>query len=106
MPTPPSTNSHAPQVVGDKGKGRWTVQVRSFSERQGAESMAKTLRGKNRDAYVMTAVVNGREWHRVCVGRVDSRAEAEKLRETLKADGLTQTVVIMAPVTVPEQPPG
>lgn len=104
---PQSIGTDRPKEFGDQNARRWTVQVRSFPERESAQSLAKTLRGKKHDAYVMTAVVNGREWHRVCIGRLESRAEAEKLQQALKADdGLTQTLVITAPNRGAEQQPG
>jgi len=76
------------------GARPWTVQAGAFRQRQEAEILAKYLRDRNHDAFVVAARVNGREWHRVRVGRLGSRMEAQKLQEILKTkEGLQSTLV-------------
>jgi cell division septation protein DedD len=46
--------------------------------------LVKKLKDKGYDAYVTVTNVKGKELHQVRVGRFAQRAEAEKLRETLR----------------------
>jgi len=76
------------------GSGPWSVQLGSYAEKKVAANLAKKLMDKGYDAYVTTATVKGRELHRVRVGHLQQRAEAEKLRETLRtAEKLERGVV-------------
>jgi cell division septation protein DedD len=66
----------------------------SYAEKKVAANLAKKLMDKGYDAYVTTVTVKGRELHRVRVGHLQQRAEAEKLRETLRtAEKLERGVV-------------
>ncbi|MGH7931249.1 MAG: SPOR domain-containing protein, partial [Candidatus Binatia bacterium] len=62
----------------------WTVQLGSFPKKEIAMTLATNLKEKGYDAHVTVVNLRGKEWHRVRVGRFERRAEAEKLRETLK----------------------
>jgi len=57
-------------------------------------SLAKKLKDKGYDAYVMVTNVKGKELHRVRVGRLEQRAEAEKLRETLRTTEKLERAVV------------
>ena len=65
-------------------KGLWFVQVASFPNPEAAEGLVKKLASKGFESYVVTAEVQGMKRHRARVGRLNSRAEAEALRRTLK----------------------
>lgn len=67
-----------------KSAQQWTVQVASMERKQEAEALASVLRDKGYDAYVVTADVNGKAWHRVRVGQSANLADASKLQKTLK----------------------
>lgn len=67
-----------------KSAQQWTVQVASMERKQDAEALAKVLGAKGYDAYVVTADVNGKAWHRVRVGQSANLADASKLQKTLK----------------------
>ena len=67
-----------------KSAQQWTVQVASTERKQDAEALAKVLGAKGYDAYVVTADVNGKAWHRVRVGQSANLADASKLQKTLK----------------------
>ncbi len=67
-----------------KSAQQWTVQVASMERKQDAEALASGLRDKGYDAYVVTADVNGKAWHRVRVGQSANLADASKLQKTLK----------------------
>jgi len=72
----------------------WYVQVASLSQGQDAEVLAKKLRDKGYDAYVAPAEVNGKNWHRVRVGRFADREAANEIQKTLKStEKLEQTFI-------------
>ncbi|MFQ5682199.1 MAG: SPOR domain-containing protein [Candidatus Binatia bacterium] len=62
----------------------WSVQVNAYPHQTGAKSVAKKLKSKGYDAYVVPITIRGRTWHRVRVGHFASRVEARKLEKTLK----------------------
>ncbi|HLV17363.1 MAG TPA: SPOR domain-containing protein [Pseudomonas sp.] len=65
----------------------WTIQLASFSNRDNALRLQKTLRAQGYNAYVRTF----ENWNRVFVGPVIENAEAKRLRDQLhrqhKLDG-------------------
>jgi cell division septation protein DedD len=63
----------------------WTVQVKSSPDKIFAERWVAQLKGKGYDAFVVEAEVNGKTWHRIHVGRLATRQEAESLRSTLES---------------------
>jgi cell division septation protein DedD len=73
----------------------WFVQVSSFPQAQDAEILAKKLREKGYDAYVAPADVNGKNWHRVRVGRFADREAANEAQKALKGtEKLEQSFVL------------
>ena len=62
----------------------WSVQVGAFRSEQDAVKVAKTLRAKGYEAYVIRAEVGGAGLYRIKVGRFTKRDEAEKLLVVLK----------------------
>ena len=83
-----------PAGAVDGGSGPWSVQLGSYAEKKVAASLAKKLKDKGYDAYVTVTNVKGKELQRVRVGRFEQRAEAEKLRETLRtAEKLDRAIV-------------
>jgi len=72
----------------------WSVQVGSYAKEQEARNLVRQLKNKGYDSYVDAADVQGKRWHRVRVGRLASRTEAEKLQKTLReAEGLKRTIL-------------
>ena len=69
-------------------------ELGSYAEKKVAMSLAKKLKDKGYDAYVMVTNVKGKELHRVRVGRLEQRAEAEKLRETLRTTEKLERAVV------------
>jgi cell division septation protein DedD len=95
--SPPTKNPTKTDLQRTAAKQEWTVQVGAYPQPHEAERLAEGLRQKNHDAYIVTAVIHGREWHRVRVGRLGTRAEAQKLREVLQAkEGLKHAIVTNA----------
>lgn len=73
----------------------WTVQVNAFSQERDADRLAKRLKDKGYDAYVVSTDVRGKTWHRVRVGHFATRAEARALQEDLKAkEKFIQTMTV------------
>lgn len=62
----------------------WAVQVNAYPLERDAKSLAKKLRDKGYDAYVMPTNIKGKDWYRVRVGRFKTQEEAKTLQETLK----------------------
>ncbi len=63
----------------------WRAQVNAFPDERSAKLLVDRLKNKGYNAYVSEVQNRGRTWFRVSVGRYDSRDEAEKTVETLKA---------------------
>lgn len=89
-PTPVPAKNPVPSA--DSAAGRYLVQVGVFSSREGAERIAKTLRGKGFKVTV-SRYDTGKRLYRVRVGPVADRAEARRLRERLAAAGHPGSVV-------------
>lgn len=63
----------------------WAVQVNAYPLERDAKSLAKKLKDKGYDAYVVPTSIKGRDWYRVRVGRLETLEEAKTLQEKLKA---------------------
>jgi cell division septation protein DedD len=72
----------------------WSVQIGSYVGAKEAQALAKKLQDKGYEAYVVVAEVKGKKWHRVRVGHLAGRKEAEKLQKTLvHAEGFKQALI-------------
>jgi cell division septation protein DedD len=74
-------------------KGGWAVQVGAFGSAETARKLVNDLDGAGFDAYVAPVPRGGKTLHRVRVGPVADRAEADRLAARLKARNLPTTVV-------------
>ena len=63
----------------------WAVQVNAYPLERDAKSLAKKLKDKGYDAYVVPTSIKGRDWYRVRVGRLETPEEAKALQAKLKA---------------------
>jgi cell division septation protein DedD len=81
----PAAKAHAVQNPSENRTTLWSVQVASLGQRNESEKLARDLKDKGYDAYVAVAEIKGKQWYQVHVGRLSTRAEAEKLRETLRS---------------------
>ncbi|MEA2659549.1 MAG: ral secretion pathway protein, partial [Candidatus Binatota bacterium] len=61
----------------------WTVQVASVEVQQDAENLASQLRKSGYEAYVVTAQLETKTWHRVRVGQLKDLNAAMALRRDL-----------------------
>lgn len=64
----------------------WAVQVNSYRLEGDAKNLAKKLKDKGYDAYVVPTTIKGKNWYRVRVGRLETHEEAKALQETLKKE--------------------
>lgn len=85
----------AKPVRKEAGDRPWTVQVYASRQESDASQVAGKLKARGYDAYVVSAEVQGKAWHRVRVGRFETRDEARRLLETLKArENLAKAIVV------------
>jgi cell division septation protein DedD len=63
----------------------WSVQVRSYSEKEPALAWVERLNAKGYEAFMVEADVRGQIWYRVQVGRFADPQKAESLRQELQA---------------------
>jgi general secretion pathway protein D len=61
----------------------WTVQVAAVNLIKDAEGLAGQLRREGYDAYVVTAQIDSKTWHRVRVGQLPRLKEAVELKKVL-----------------------
>ncbi len=79
-PSTPSEPAAAEPIEGDP----WVIQVGSFSERAGAESLLQRLVDDGFRAYHRTQHRNGRDLHLIFVGPLPSRAEADRVKADIE----------------------
>lgn len=65
----------------------WYVQLGSFGELGNAQRLARDAKADGFEAQISTVVAQGQTMHRVRVGPVATREEAETLRQSLAAKG-------------------
>ena len=91
-----ATKTEKPILSVDAGGGPWSVQVGSYAEEKMAADFAKKLTAKGYDAYVTSVKIKGKEWHRVRIGHLKSREEAESLRDTLRRTEKLERSIVAA----------
>ncbi len=81
-PKPPETEG---SKTGTEAQEKvWAVQVNAYPLERDAKNLAKKLKDKGYDAYVVPTNIKGRNWYRVRVGRLETQERARALQETLK----------------------
>lgn len=91
----PSVTRLRPEVLTPGGAaGHFAVQVGAFSESKSAERLAGSLRSGGYDVYVSPGTGSGETRWRVRVGPYDSREDAERSAERLKAKEKLPTWVL------------
>jgi len=80
----------SPERVAAPG---WLVQVGAFSSADAARKLVRDLEADGMTALISPVTRSGRTLHRVRVGPVAGRAEAQRLAVRLEARGLPATVV-------------
>jgi len=83
--TPPPKKLKKRKIsTGQKRASLWSVQVRASIRERDALDLAKKLKDKGYNSYVIPTKGKGRKWYRVRVGRLATREKAVGLLETLK----------------------
>lgn len=72
--------------------GGWAVQVGSFSSRENADRLVRSLKLKGYGAFITESSSRGRKWYRVRVGPERNRAAADAIAARLRAAGLRGAV--------------
>lgn len=79
---PPVRDFSAPAL---QSSGRYTIQVASFAEKEGADELAQKLKKKGYPSYVTVGDVpqKGR-WYRVRIGHYPDRTEAQRAADRIQ----------------------
>jgi len=83
-PTTRKRTERTARAATQPEKSVWSVQVKAFARQRDASDLAKRLKGKGYDAYVVSIQIKGRTWYRVRVGRLATQLEAQGLLLKLK----------------------
>ena len=83
----PTTAPEGLAKTGAHMNKNWSVQVSAVPSKEIADTSAQRLKAKGFDGYVVPAVIKGRTYYRVRVGRFDAREEAESMRQLLTRQG-------------------
>lgn len=75
----PQSKAPAKAVKPRVGLSAWIIQVGSFSKKQNADNLVKTLRKKEYSAFMEQAEIKGKQVYRVRVGPVVDRGQAEEM---------------------------
>lgn len=87
--------SDTPPTNTNQGDGRFTIQVGSYPNSEGANERVSKLQSSGIPARVVVANIPKKgTWYRVQVGRFASRDEAERYARELKAKGVTKEVFV------------
>jgi DedD protein len=87
-PASPSTD-----VPAATASGAWAVQVGAFGSEGAARKLAQRLESQGYDVFIAATKRSGKTLHRVRVGPVATRNDADQLASRLKSGGLPATVV-------------
>lgn len=78
---------------GDYFDAKYTVQVGSFKDKQGALGLKEQLNGSLSDVRIESTDLDGDIYYRIRIGRFSQRGEAEELAERLRRSGYTGSVI-------------
>ncbi len=83
-PTTRKRTERTAKAATQPEKSVWSVQVKAFARQRDASDLAKRLKGKGYDAYVVAIQIKGRTWYRVRVGHLATQRDAQGLLLKLK----------------------
>ncbi len=81
-PPEAATGESAPPRV----RQPYSVQIDAVMDRQGADNMARRLRERGYDPYIVETRIAGQTWYKVRVGHYQSEAEAHAAEQKLRQD--------------------
>lgn len=97
QPKASAKKTEKPPQPAAAGKGKFTLQVRSFPDRDKAEELVEHLRQRGFDAYLNEGELPGKgRWFRVRLGRFSSKDLAEKYRQNFVQKEKTEAIITMA----------
>jgi cell division protein FtsN len=95
QPTPLAKKEPAP-TTSSNAKVRYTLQVASYPNKDGAEQDVKRLKQNGYAAFIVAADVPGKGvWYRVRLGSFSNKASAEKLQKDVQAKQGISSIVVM-----------
>ena len=83
-PTTRKRTERTAKATTQPEKSVWSVQVKAFARQRDASNLAKRLKDKGYDAYVVPIKIKGRTWYRVRVGHLATQRDAQGLLLKLK----------------------
>jgi cell division protein FtsN len=95
QPTSQAKKEPAP-TTSSSSKVRYTLQVASYPDRDGAEHDVKKLKQGGYAAFIVAAEVPGKGvWYRVRLGSFSNKASAEKLQKDVHAKQGISTILVV-----------
>jgi rare lipoprotein A len=82
-----------PGRTNDYFQAKYTVQIGSFRDKQGALGLKQELDGNLSDVRIEPVDLDGDIYYRIRIGRFSERYDAEKLAARLKRSGYMGTVI-------------
>jgi hypothetical protein len=82
--SPPKRPPSVTPPVQQPAAGGWVVQVASLTNPAGAQRLVDELKEKGFDAFITRSQVEGKAYHRVRLGPVATRGEADAMAESLR----------------------
>jgi len=70
----------------EEQKEVFIVQAASFLNKQDAENFTALLKTKGYEAYISSATAKNKVWHRIRIGPVKNKSEAEEILKKLKKE--------------------
>jgi|GEM_PF-610349 len=93
---PPQPKKEQVSSASSTPKVRYTLQVASYPDKDGAEHDVKKLKQSGFAAFIVAAEVPGKGvWYRVRLGSFSSKASAEKLQKDVQAKQGISSIVVM-----------
>jgi cell division protein FtsN len=96
VPKQPQPKKEPVSSASSTPKARYTLQVASYPDKDGAEHDVKKLKQSGYAAFIVSADVPGKGvWYRVRLGSFSSKASAEKLQKDVQAKQGIASIVVM-----------
>jgi cell division protein FtsN len=93
---PPQPKKEPAPSASSTTKARYTLQVASYPDKDGAEHDVKRLKQSGYAAFIVAADVPGKGvWYRVRLGSFSNKASAEKLQKDVQAKQGIASIVVM-----------
>jgi DedD protein len=95
QPAPPAKKETA-SATSSSSRVRYTLQVASYPDKDGAEHDVKKLKQNGYAAFIVAAEVPGKGvWYRVRLGSFSNKSSAEKLQKDVHAKQGISTIIVV-----------